>query len=78
MSLVFPSVLTVWTMGFGTAAADVTIESMAEDTANAVELADQSFVLAAGSLLFALGIGIVLAASVTYWYKCRQIRSRLE
>jgi hypothetical protein len=44
----------------------------------AASLAEQVPYLAAGGALIGLGVGVVIASSVTYWYQSKQIGGRLE
>jgi len=44
----------------------------------ATDLAGQLPYLAAGGALIGLGVGAVIASSVTYWYQNKQIGGRLK
>ncbi|NGM68969.1 hypothetical protein G6M89_08075 [Natronolimnobius sp. AArcel1] len=41
------------------------------------EFADQALLVVGGGLLLGLGVGIVVASGVTYWYKNKEIGGRL-
>lgn len=67
-----------WTTVTVGAASDMPTASVIDGAVTASRLTADRLVLAAGVGLVALGLGIVIASGATYWYKRRQIRSRLR
>ncbi|WP_222913990.1 hypothetical protein [Natrinema sp. SYSU A 869] len=49
-----------------------------EAAANAMALADQTMLIAAGGALLGIGFGAAVASGITYWYKNREIGGRLQ
>lgn len=70
--------MSTWAAIIASAVGGGTVVSSVEDAATATELANNAPVLAAGMLLVSLGLGLVIASGITYWYERRRLRERLR
>ena len=64
-------------IGDGVASIESAVEAT-QSTLAAAALAENVALLAAGSVLLGLGIGVIIASSATYWYQNKQIGGRLQ